>query len=100
MRWPPGQRYRPRDEARRAAAFCFRVSGHPGLGGREGGGKQSKPRKMSFLCVWIVTKGSTVEWINREMRKKSPTGPKGMFNAKVKGIIHIKALAFKNGKML
>lgn len=92
MRWPPERRYRPRDEARRAAAFCFRALAHAGSGGR---GKRSKPRKTSFLCVCFVTKVGTVEWIVGGMRKKSQTRPKGKFNAKVKGIINIKALAFK-----
>lgn len=41
-RWPPGRRCRPRDGARRAAAFCYRVSGDTALGGK---GKQTRPRK-------------------------------------------------------
>lgn len=51
LRWPPGRRYRPRDDPRRAAAFCFSASACAVSGGRGGDdpSQEKHPSSVSAL---------------------------------------------------
>lgn len=83
LRWPPGQRCRPRDEARRVAAICYKGSGLAGSGGRDGWG--NKPGHEKHLSSVLTSYKGGLRWTGcyRDKGEKSSQA-KGKKKAKVK----------------